>query len=31
VTRAEPSTLLEYTWGTDELRWELAATGAAPG
>jgi uncharacterized protein YndB with AHSA1/START domain len=27
VTRAEPPTLLEYTWGTDELRWELAATG----
>ena len=28
VTRAEPPTLLEYTWGTDELRWELAAIGA---
>jgi uncharacterized protein YndB with AHSA1/START domain len=27
VTRAEPPTLLEYTWGPDELRWELAATG----
>jgi uncharacterized protein YndB with AHSA1/START domain len=26
VTRAEPPTLLEYTWGTDLLRWELAAT-----
>jgi uncharacterized protein YndB with AHSA1/START domain len=24
VTRAEPPTLLEYTWGTDFLRWELA-------
>lgn len=24
VTRAEPPTLLEYTWGTDQLRWELA-------
>jgi len=24
VTRAEPPALLEYTWGTDELRWELA-------
>ena len=27
VTRAEPPTLLEYTWGTDELRWELAPSG----
>jgi uncharacterized protein YndB with AHSA1/START domain len=27
VTRAEPPALLEYTWGADELRWELAATG----
>jgi uncharacterized protein YndB with AHSA1/START domain len=27
VTRAEPPALLEYTWGSDELRWELAATG----
>ena len=27
VTRADPPTLLEYTWGPDELRWELAATG----
>jgi uncharacterized protein YndB with AHSA1/START domain len=27
VTRAEPPTLLQYTWGADELRWELAATG----
>jgi uncharacterized protein YndB with AHSA1/START domain len=26
VRRAEPPTLLEYTWGTDVLRWELAAT-----
>jgi uncharacterized protein YndB with AHSA1/START domain len=26
VTRAEPPTLLEYTWGTDLLRWELAAS-----
>jgi uncharacterized protein YndB with AHSA1/START domain len=25
VHRAEPPTLLEYTWGTDLLRWELAA------
>lgn len=25
VTRAEPPRLLEYTWGTDLLRWELAA------
>jgi uncharacterized protein YndB with AHSA1/START domain len=24
VTRAEPPSLLEYTWGTDVLRWELA-------
>jgi hypothetical protein len=23
VTRAEPPTLLEYTWGGDVLRWEL--------
>jgi uncharacterized protein YndB with AHSA1/START domain len=28
VTRAEPPTLLEYTWGSDDLRWELAAAGA---
>jgi uncharacterized protein YndB with AHSA1/START domain len=28
VTRAEPPTLLEYTLGTDLLRWELAANGA---
>ena len=27
VTRAEPPTLLEYTWGSDDLGWELAATG----
>ena len=26
VRRAEPPTLLEYTWGDDVLRWELAAT-----
>jgi uncharacterized protein YndB with AHSA1/START domain len=26
VRRAEPPTLLEYTWGTDLLRWELAAS-----
>jgi hypothetical protein len=26
VTRAEPPTLLEYTWGKDLLRWELAPT-----
>ena len=26
VTRAERPTLLEYTWGTDLLRWELART-----
>jgi uncharacterized protein YndB with AHSA1/START domain len=24
-TRAEPPALLEYTWGTDLLRWKLAA------
>jgi uncharacterized protein YndB with AHSA1/START domain len=28
VTRAERPTLLEYTFGTDVLRWELAASGA---
>jgi uncharacterized protein YndB with AHSA1/START domain len=28
VTRAEPPLLLEYTWGTDVLRWELAPTEA---
>lgn len=28
VHRAEPPTLLEYTWGGDLLRWELAPTGA---
>jgi uncharacterized protein YndB with AHSA1/START domain len=28
VRRAEPPNLLEYTWGTDLLRWELAATEA---
>ncbi|MFJ6571840.1 SRPBCC family protein [Streptomyces sp. NPDC091292] len=27
VTRAEPPTLLEYTFGDDVLRWELTATG----
>jgi uncharacterized protein YndB with AHSA1/START domain len=26
VHRAEPPTLLEYTWGTDLLRWDLEAT-----
>ena len=28
VSRAEPPTLLEYTWGTDLLRWDLAAVGS---
>jgi uncharacterized protein YndB with AHSA1/START domain len=28
VTRAEPPTLLEYTFGTDLLLWELASTGS---
>lgn len=28
VSRAEPPGLLEYTLGTDLLRWELAATGS---
>lgn len=27
VTRADRPTLLEYTWGTDLLRWELTPTG----
>ena len=27
VIRAEPPTLLEYTWGEDVLRWQLTATG----
>ena len=27
VRRAEPPTLLEYTWGNDVLRWELTGTG----
>ncbi|MGW2222754.1 SRPBCC family protein [Nonomuraea sp. NPDC001684] len=27
VVRVQPRTLLEYTFGTDLLRWELAATG----
>jgi uncharacterized protein YndB with AHSA1/START domain len=27
VTRADPPSLLEYSWGSDELRWELAAEG----
>jgi uncharacterized protein YndB with AHSA1/START domain len=27
VLRAEPPTLLEYTWGKDRLRWELAPDG----
>ena len=26
VTRAERPTLLEYTWGPDRVRWELAPT-----
>jgi uncharacterized protein YndB with AHSA1/START domain len=26
VRRAEPPMLLEYTWGSDAVRWELAAT-----
>lgn len=28
VHRADPPALLEYSWGADLLRWELAATGA---
>jgi uncharacterized protein YndB with AHSA1/START domain len=28
VIRAEPPVLLEYTWGTDLLRWDLVPTGA---
>jgi uncharacterized protein YndB with AHSA1/START domain len=28
VLRAEPPTLLEYTWGDDRLRWELEPSGA---
>jgi len=28
VTRAEPPSLLELTWGTDLLRWELTAVGS---
>jgi uncharacterized protein YndB with AHSA1/START domain len=28
VLRAEAPTLLEYTWGSDHLRWELAPTDA---
>jgi uncharacterized protein YndB with AHSA1/START domain len=33
VTRAEPPSLLEHSWGTDLLRWELAptTTGTATG
>jgi hypothetical protein len=27
VRHAQAPTLLEYSWGTDLLRWELAATG----
>jgi uncharacterized protein YndB with AHSA1/START domain len=27
VTNAEPPALLEYSWGPDVLRWELAAAG----
>jgi uncharacterized protein YndB with AHSA1/START domain len=29
VTRVEPPRLLEYTWGEDQLRWELEAVGPA--
>jgi uncharacterized protein YndB with AHSA1/START domain len=28
VSRAESPRLLEYTWGTDVLRWDLAGTGS---
>lgn len=28
VTRAEPPTLLEYSWATDRMRWELTPTGS---
>jgi uncharacterized protein YndB with AHSA1/START domain len=28
VLRAEPPVLLEYSWGADRLRWELAPAGA---
>jgi uncharacterized protein YndB with AHSA1/START domain len=28
VLRAEPSSVLEYTWGDDRLRWELEPAGA---
>jgi hypothetical protein len=28
IVRAEPPALLEYTWGGDLLRWELAPAGA---
>lgn len=28
VLRSDPPSVLEYTWGTDVLRWELAATGS---
>ncbi|HEU4421496.1 MAG TPA: SRPBCC family protein [Pilimelia sp.] len=27
VVRADPPALLEYTWGSDHLRWELTPTG----
>ena len=30
VTRSEPHNLLEYTWGTDVLRWELAVVALDP-
>ncbi len=28
VLRADPPTLLEYSWGSDQLRWQLAGTDA---
>ncbi len=28
VTRAEPPRLLEFSWGGNDLRWELAAVGS---
>jgi uncharacterized protein YndB with AHSA1/START domain len=31
VTQAQPPTLLEYTWGNDVLRWELAPTDTGTG
>ena len=30
VTRSEPHNLLEYSWGTDVLRWELAVVALDP-